>query len=318
MNLIQFLSLFASLNVALSSFHIQHRANCQRKKVCNGNMMCAMVCERGSVELDPWIVNSLNYQRQLQADDKLVYLEMPSSHNSGITEAEGYGIEKYFVSALYGGVNLDKGDDLHTGTNQYLSLTDQLNMGLRHLEIDIWWGIRENDILVCHSSTPDEETVANITTTAKDLGIDLQWDPRNMSCLGTRRYLTDVLTEIKDWMMNPENTEEILMFYYDTKWYLTPEQVTKAHEIMSSVFGSLIYKASEGNPLLKYSPNDFLKMGKRVMFENLKECWTHSRDGEQFVFYPALWMPHQFNVDDFKEFPDCSIQNDSNWFGTQW
>ena len=311
------LAFVASLQAVLGAFHVGHRADCQKKTLCNGNLMCAEVCERGTVKIDPWIQNSLTFQRQLQRNDKLVYFEMPSSHNSGIAEAEGFGIEKYFVSALYGGTNLDQGDDLHEGVCQYLSLTDQLNMGIRHLEIDVWWGIREQDILVCHSSTPNQDTVENITATAKARGIPLEWDPRNLSCLGTRRYLTDVLTEIKDWMMLPENLEEIVMIYYDTKFYFTPEQVTKAHGIMASVFGSMIYKASEGNPLLKYSPQDFLARGQRVMFENLKECWTHSRDGEQFVFYPALWT-HQFDASKFTEFPDCAVEGDRDWYGKQW
>ncbi len=48
---------------------------------------------------------------------------------SAINEADGYGIEKYFISALQGGSNLDTGDDVGEGVCQYLSITDQLRIG---------------------------------------------------------------------------------------------------------------------------------------------------------------------------------------------
>jgi hypothetical protein len=98
---------------------------------------------------------------------------MPSTHNSAINEADGYGIEKYFISALYGGKNLDQGDDIGEGVCQFLSLTDQLRMGIRHLEIDIWWGPIADEIQVCHSPVP-LYPVGNITRTAEDLGINLE------------------------------------------------------------------------------------------------------------------------------------------------
>eukprot|EP01040_Poterioochromonas_malhamensis_P021680 gene21680-26213_t len=77
-----FLVLLTVLPSIFGEFHIQHRANCQKKRLCNGNLMCAWVCERGTVQVDNWIVNSLNYQRQLQLTDKMVFFEMPATHNS--------------------------------------------------------------------------------------------------------------------------------------------------------------------------------------------------------------------------------------------
>ena len=299
-----------------NNFHIQHRAACEKKKICNGNLMCAEVCQRGTVKVDSWIVDTLNYQRNLQKNDKMIYLEMPSSHNSAITEADGYGIEKYYVSALQGGSNLDSGDDLHEGVCQYLSLTDQLRMGIRHLEIDIWWGPADQEIQVCHSLTPNEDLVNEINSLSTAKGIDLMWDPKNTSCLGTRRPLSDVFNEIKTWMLLPENVNEFLILYYDTKWYLTNKQVEATNELMKSIFGDWIYRADAGIPLLKYSLQDLLLMGKRIIFENLKDCcWTEV--SEQIVFTPPLWT-HQFKADEMMEFPNCSIQGDGEWYGNQW
>jgi len=71
----------------------------------------------------------LQYQRGLQYNEDLLYSQLPSTHNSAINEADGFGIEKYFISALQGGSNLDEGDDIGEGVCQYLSITDQLRIG---------------------------------------------------------------------------------------------------------------------------------------------------------------------------------------------
>jgi hypothetical protein len=311
------LSLFCLLSELYlsSAFHVAHRASCTRKRMCNGNMMCANVCERGTVEVDQWAVNALNYQRRLQLDDKWVYFELPSSHNSGITEADGYGIEKYFISALNNGASMDEGDDLGEGVCQYLSLTDQLRMGVRHLEIDIWWGTPlSKEIIVCHSPVP-LYPVGNVTRMAEEAGLNLEWDPKNMSCLGTRRHFSDVLNEVKTWMMLPENLDQMVVLYLDTKFFISPEHVTSANNEILSIFGDMLWKYSEGSPL-QLTVNQLLTKGKRVMIENQREEWIHPSEGEAIVFYPAIWT-HQFSPSELGEFPDCSVEGDYDWYGKQ-
>ena len=70
-------------------FHVEHRVSCNRQKLCNGNLMCAYVCQSGSAETDPWTDAALAYQRGLQRADPLVIAELPSTHNSAISEAYG-------------------------------------------------------------------------------------------------------------------------------------------------------------------------------------------------------------------------------------
>jgi hypothetical protein len=201
-------SLLLSGAAVVSSFHAGHRVSCQRKKLCNGNLMCAFVCEPGTAQLDEWATKSLSYQQYLQLDDPLVIAEIPGTHNSAITEAYGYGIEKYFISALGNGLDEDQGDDVGVGVCQHLSLVDQLNMGVRHIEVDVWWGPKQDekngDMVVCHSPVP-LYPLGKVNRAAEAAGLTLEYDMRNMSCIGTKRMFTDVLTEIKDWMMRPEN-----------------------------------------------------------------------------------------------------------------
>jgi len=306
------ISLLASIN----AFHAGHRATCTRVTKCNGNLMCAEVCERGSVHVDAWSTNALAYQRNLQTNDKLIFFEMPSTHNSAITEADGYGIEKYFISSLYGGQDLDQGDDIGEGVCQYLSLTDQLNMGIRHLEIDMWWDPLEQDVVICHSPIP-LYPVGNITRTAADRNISLDWDPKKMSCLGTKRSFTDVLKEVQIWMMQPTNLQEFVILYFDTKFYLSPKQVTQANNEIRAVFGDMLWPASAGIPL-QNTLSSLLSQGKRILIENMKECWSVPDEGDtQVVFYPTLWT-HQFSANSLVEFPACSVEGDTTWYGTQW
>jgi hypothetical protein len=297
--------LILSLVVLINAFHTTHRAVCTRKQLCNGNLMCADVCEKGTVVVDDWALKSLKYQKNLQYGDKLIYLQLPSTHNSAINEADGYGIEKYFISALSGGKDFDQGDDVGEGVCQYLSLTDQLRMGVRHIEIDLWWGPLEKDLVVCHSPVP-LFPVGKVNRAAADANITLEWDPRNMSCAGTKRGFTEVLKEVRDWMTLKENSEEIVVLYFDTKFYLTPNQVTQANKEIIKEFGPLLFKYTDGNPLEK-TVKEIISSGKRVIIENAKDCWTKPLVGEQVVFYPTLWT-HQFGAEAIEEYPSCVVE----------
>ena len=170
-------------------------ANCTRTRLCNG-IMCEDVCTRGTVQVDPWVDASLRFQRSLQRELPLVRSTMIGTHNSAIAQAYGYGIEQGYIEGLLN-VTLFQGDDLGEGVSQFLSVTDQLNLGLRHIEIDITSGYFEpvekhpewphlDDIFVCHSPVPlDPETILKVEAAARKRHIDLGWDARNLSCAGT-------------------------------------------------------------------------------------------------------------------------------------
>lgn len=67
--------------------------------------------------------------------------------------------------------------------------------------------------------------VGNISRTASAAGLELEWQPLNMSCVGTKRTFEEVLREVKQWLVLPENSQEIVVLFLDTKFRLTPEQV---------------------------------------------------------------------------------------------
>lgn len=300
----------------INAFHANHRVSCNLKHVCNGNLMCADVCERGSVDVDSWSLNSLAYQRNLQRYDDMVFFEMPSTHNSAITEADGFGIEKYFISALGGGIDLDQGDDMREGVCQYLSITDQLRIGIRHIEIDIWWDALVDGIVVCHTPVVSPSKVMKVNNAAEAANLTLIWDPKNTSCRGTKRDFTDVLTEINDWLILDENIEEVVLLFIDTKFYLSPNHVTKANNQIRDVFGSKLWTYNDGSPLI-HKVDELISKNKRVIIENNKDDWLHPSIGDPIVFYPTLWT-HQFDSASFEEFPTCAVEGSQDWYGSTW
>lgn len=160
--------------------------------------------------------------------------------------------------------------------------------------------------------------MGNISRTAEAKNITLDWNPLKMSCVGTKRLFSEVMTEIRDWMVQPENSQEFVMLFYDTKFYLSPDQVTKANNQLRSIFGEMLYPASQGSPL-GYSLDKLLASKQRLVIENNKECWTKVAEGDSpVVFYPTLWNEHQFSSGELMEFPNCAVEGDSNWYGNQW
>ena len=134
--------------------------------------MCDDVCPIGSVIPDPWASHALQLQRRLQRDEWVSRTTFIGSHNSAISFPYGFGIEMDGFETLLN-KTLYQNDDLGEGVDHTFSLTDQLNMGLRHLEIDITAGYfqfppRFDDIYVCHSPVPlDPSQLAEIELAAR-------------------------------------------------------------------------------------------------------------------------------------------------------
>lgn len=107
---------------------------CDRTRLCDLGLFCRDVCTRGSVQVDPWLQQALRTQRELALDTPLNRVNMLGTHNSGISYADGLGLEDVFLTRL---VQLFWPSRYVHTANQHLSLTDQLNMGIRQVELDV-------------------------------------------------------------------------------------------------------------------------------------------------------------------------------------
>ncbi|POM63140.1 hypothetical protein PHPALM_27604, partial [Phytophthora palmivora] len=96
--------------------------------------VCSNVCEAGTALIEPWVARAITYQRNLSYTETLCYAEIPATHNSVITQARGYGNRDQLFNAK---LNASNTESYMRTSNQFLSLTDQLDLGVRFLELDV-------------------------------------------------------------------------------------------------------------------------------------------------------------------------------------
>ena len=331
--------LFLELAPTILSWHEVHRLACgTQKELCNG-IMCADVCVAGASEQESWLSWALAYQRKLQMPQVLAKALLPGSHNSAISEAYGFGIEKYAVAALLDEdpATLNDHDDLGEGVCQHLTVLDQLRMGLRHIELDVWWtpltrnqsapvDANGGEMLVCHSPVPllPRRTIRAVEEAARDRGLELGWDTKKLSCLGTSRTLREALEEVREWLDDSgTDDDEMVVLFMDTKWLPHAAAADYANAVILDVLGDLVWTPSEDGPdplaesleSFRYSP--VTNRSRRVLMEGNGDGWTKGEATPQQVFYPTFWA-YQFDDQDLAEFPNCSFAGDRTWWGKQW
>lgn len=284
-------------------------AACVRENVCNGEL-CADVCVAGTVEIDSWAVDALNFQRRLQRDLPLPYYQMPGTHNSYQSQHSGIGVEEQGLHELFILANYEQNNVALQ--NQRYSVTDQLRMGLRWIELDMWGFVFQyEDIRLCHDPFPDPRLLYWVEKAQQETGVTLNWDPANLGCFSTRNQnLETGLQEINAWLTLPENEEEIIVIYYDAKTLFTPHQVDNAINTAVEIFGDKIFTRAEKELLGRWpSAQELITRRKQIILECNSEHFSQSR----IVFYPTLSSKenggNQFSVERFTPFPHCAIDD---------
>ena len=305
--------------VVLTTTHARDLANCtQRTRLCNGAYLCEDACTRGTLVPDPWATRALELQRALAYDEPLARNTFIGSHNSAISLAYGYGIESDGVHALTN-TSVYGGDDLGEGVCASFTLTDQLNMGLRHLEIDITAEYEELHPLridVCHSPVPLSPSLPflELPRAAKRAGVDLgaDYSPMRFSCVGTSTPLLQMLMEVRSWL--DAHPSDFLVLYLDTKplTVAIKAQADAVSTLLRTAFGDAVYPASNGEAgLLNSSVRELVRRGYRLYVEDHQPAYAKASD--RIVFTPALWT-HQFDSSSLQPFPNCSIGGDGAWY----
>lgn len=202
--------------------------NCTATQWCDSGDVCTEVCARGSVQVEPWLAHAIRQQSRLVQTLPLCWASLLGTHNSAITLADGYGnLDEYFRGFFkYIKWAVKDFSDAPLQTNdQLLSMTDQLNLGVRSLELDTHWvgGI----LRIAHCGglhVPQlNKIVEALNFVAKLLHRRIRWDTETLGCVPSlssipameQRLLTDAFQEIKAWMDRPENEKEFLMLYFD-------------------------------------------------------------------------------------------------------
>jgi len=198
---------------------------CDKLKRCDKKGVCAMVCQHGSVQVPAWLQKALKLQRKLAYRRNFCSATLPGTHNSAITVADGYGVEDHvFEGYLHYFSWFKTGMKVHTN-DQLFSLTDQLHMGVRFIELDVHWF--DGDLHIAHcggfKSKLLDGMIAVFNEVAKMLGTDIEWDSETIGCKPSlssipskeQRPLKEALDELSTWLHAPEHKDEFLMVFFD-------------------------------------------------------------------------------------------------------
>lgn len=232
--------------------------NCSAVQWCDGDV-CSEVCARGSVRLERWLSAALRTQARLARSLPLCYAHLLGTHNSGITLADGYGnLDPYYQSFFsYIKWAADVGDALLRTNDQWLSLTDQLEMGVRSVELDTHWIGGSLRIAHCGGLHVPElnALVRALNLVARLLHRRIRWDTETLGCVPSlssipameQRTLRDALGEIRSWMDRPENGEEFVVLYFDdqpnlAEWGVVPSLI---EDVLSAFPAEWIYTTED-------------------------------------------------------------------------
>lgn len=161
--------------------------------------------------------------------------------------------------------------------NHQLSITEQLNLGVRALELDVHWTLgakAKKELLLCHG-------------TSKHLGCSL-FD----------RPLSEALSEIRQWLLLPEHQRQVLMIYLEDAM---EGRYGEAIQVIHDSIGEWVYRPQRCEPLpLEVTKQALLNQGKRVLLVG-GDCGSPA--WSQWVF-KGHW-PTKNNS--FKGFPECTV-----------
>jgi len=185
-----------------------------------------------------WLHRALGLQAQLDLRVPLGEALLPHTHNSANSAAYAPSVS-----------SLD--------ANQVLTLTDQLRLGMRAIEIDIHWtphpsGDPANGfkaVVQCHGEP--------VATPAGVLHAGCSVDTR----------LVDLLTEVRAWL--DANDDEVVLLYLENALDDDPAAHSAAVAAIESKLGELVARPTEGagcQPLpVDRSKHDLLDAGTRVL-----------------------------------------------------
>src|SRR5205823_607369 len=212
-----------------------------------------------------WTHRALSLQRGLDAAVPLAQEQMPHTHNSFNASSYTLGSTSYYPTLT----NQDP--------NQVYSITDQLRMDVRAIEIDLhWWPSPFGNastggkwVTMCHG----DSSVVN------GVHVGCSWD----------RPFQDGLAEVKAWLV--AHPDQVILLYLenqlvDEHGYNAQGQDVAA-QLIAAGLGDLVYRPPAGQPCadmpLGVSRADILAGGHQVLI--VGNCgaggtwgtWAHER-----------------------------------------
>lgn len=187
---------------------------CSREDWCDAaGRVCVSRCARGTVAVSPWLQHAIRTNDRFGAEaDSMCNASLAATHNSAITLADGFGARDAAHSAVLARW-LGKYGGRFVTNNQLLSLTDQLNLGVRALELDVHFFMDELRIAHCGGlQVPAfDRMVRDLNAVLDALGLgELKWDTETVGCdpslsglpAKDQRSAESAVEEIAEWIYN--------------------------------------------------------------------------------------------------------------------
>ncbi|CAI5719384.1 unnamed protein product [Hyaloperonospora brassicae] len=298
--------------------------NCTFVEKCSGDKsVCSRVCDRGSVIVPDWLESTLAYQRNLAFSGPICLAQLPASHNSAITLADGFGNRDQLFNK---NLDADKPWSYLLTNNQVLSLTDQLDIGIRFVEIDVHFFL--NDVRNGHCGALKMPTVIeSIETLGKTLGNYgvFSWGAELLGCFpsisgikASEQPMTqDSLDEVKAWIK--AHPTEFVVVYMDTGHDMTRlDKLGAMDTLLIDTFGDLLVPTKALDKLAKDewtggSIKGFVKAGYRVL------ALANSKTASAYKLHD-MCTSQDLKVEHVDDMPDRKRQIDglTVYSGTSW
>lgn len=288
---------------------------CTKTSVCDSTgSVCSTVCEKGTVSVSTWLNTTLAYQRKLAYNEQLCYAQVGSTHNSAITLADGYGNRDQLFNL---NLNPDKSYSYLKTNNHVLSLTDQLNIGMRWLEVDTHYFL--DDFHTGHCGNLGSASVETFFEAFEEqlsgYGT-VTWAADLLGCfpsvsgikVNDQIKTKDSMQEIKYWV--DEHPSEFVFVYLDTGDDISRQSKTSdLNTLLEDVFGDLLVPESALKTLASGSWKSgsiqtFLNSGYRVML------LANSDTGLAYSLYSYCGGHNVITTDYINMLPDSSRKID--------
>eukprot|EP00742_Colponemidia_sp_Colp-10_P002619 GILJ01002795.1.p1 GENE.GILJ01002795.1~~GILJ01002795.1.p1 ORF type:complete len:499 (-),score=90.26 GILJ01002795.1:174-1670(-) len=268
-------------------------------------------CKRGTLNIDPWLLQAVNFQYKLAYEQPLNQVSWLSTHNSGIAKAEGYG-----EFQAHGGFSEET---LNTIThfffkksgvkisNQVFSFTDQLRMGIRFLEVDTHWSRKA--LRICHAGGVE---IPKLDKLLKWVGTVLhkkiEWDTATLGCFSAKDELfTEAMEEIRTFLDAPENKNEVVFLYLDDQQDLADwDKTTMLVDQLRAAFGEWTLTPAQKDSLFGAgvwpSAKQMIDNGKRVIIGSRVNYGGSTHD---YMFAREQFWVNEFGLRDLTPYPEC-------------
>ncbi|ETO63129.1 hypothetical protein F444_19096 [Phytophthora nicotianae P1976] len=298
---------------------------CEKIKHCDKKGVCAIVCKHGSVQVDEWLQKALKLQRKLAYRRNFCSATLPGTHNSAINLADGYGVEDHVFEGYLRYFSWFKKDmKVHTN-DQLFSLTDQLHMGVRFIELDVHWF--DGDLHIAHcggfKSKLLDGMIEVFNEIAKLMGTGIEWDSETIGCKPSlssipsneQRPLKEALRELSTWLHAPEHKDEFLMVFFDDETNLMRwKKVGKLLDYLKEYFPEEeILQPIELAYGTKWPTiEELLRVGKRIVFMSGVDYFTY---GEELLFVKDTVCNWQEPPLPLAPFPACRFNESKTNIG---